>query len=162
MLLCKILHAYAPLYSNPIGQLRHFHIRTGIAHWPLLRCIQCSSNLIGVLFCNKRDVNRFPAKRHQRSSSSDGGRAGVSPSLLRPLENLPQCDDRAFDLGVSELLGEPPSTKRLKLILRNQRKAPNDRFRKPVTAEEHSGSAKGVVPTNTKRANNWVLRNFRQ
>ena len=61
------------------------------------------------------------------------GKPAVSLSLLRSLENLPQCDDRAFGLGVSELLGEPPSTKKLKLSLR---KAPNDRFRKPVTAKE--------------------------
>ena len=49
-----------------------------------------------------------------------GDEPAVSPSLLRPLDNLPQCYDRAFGLGVSELLGEPLSTKRLHLSeLRN-------------------------------------------
>ena len=164
MLPSKIAHAYAASYSNPIGQLRHFHIRAGIAHWPLVRRIQCSSNLIGVLLCNKRDVNRFyirPAQRRQQSvqALAMGDNPAVSPSLLRPLENLPQCDDSAFGLGVSELLGEPPSTKRLKLSLR---KAPHDRFWKPVTAEERSESTKGVVPTNMKSATNWALRSFGQ
>ena len=186
---------------------------------PLLRCIQCSTNLIGVLLCNKRDVNRFyimPAQRRQESVQvnrqcrrlfSDpsricprkllmvslrklrkkfrrDGMAHLHPStkddevtiqreshsnsksvhakvifLFVTCKNVCQCNDSAFGLGVSELLGEPPSTKRLKLSLS---KVLHDRFWKPVTAEERSESAKGVVPTNTKRATNWVLWSFGQ
>ena len=72
----------------------------------------------------------------------------ASPPYLRSLENSPRCEEST------------PSRKRLKLSLRKPKKELDDHFRKPVTAKEHAKSAKGVVPTNTKCATVWALRNF--
>ena len=84
----------------------------------------------------------------------------VLPSLLKAVENLPSPDNSAFDLGASELLGEP-SAKEEKLRLTKTRAA-KERFRAPLKPEERSQAAKGVIPTNTKNATEWALRNFQQ
>lgn len=91
-----------------------------------------------------------------------GNETVVSLSLLRPLENFPQCNESAFSLGVSELFGEPPSSKKLKLSLRSRGKARSACFQEPITAKEYVESAKGVVPTNMKNTTSWALRNFQE
>ena len=56
-----------------------------------------------------------------------------------------------------KLLLQIPNEKRLSLSL----KKPNH-FGACVTEEQQSIAAKGVVPVDTKVANDWVLRNLRQ
>ena len=85
----------------------------------------------------------------------------VASAVLKSLENLPECNESAFNMDVSKLFDvddEPPKRKKMRLSLR---KSAEDRFRKRVTAEELSESAKGVVPINTRNFTEWALRNFR-
>ena len=65
-------------------------------------------------------------------------------AVLKLLENLPACNDSAFNLGTSEQFDEHPKRKKMRLSIRKPAK---DRFRAPITAAELSESANGVVPT---------------
>ena len=79
--------------------------------WLLLLRIQCNSNLIGCCFAyinRARSVASVLAEM-ERDMERD---VVVSSSLLKAIENLPSCDDSAFNIGALELLGGPPSAKR--------------------------------------------------
>lgn len=113
--------------------------------------------------------------------SREFDRAVVSPSLLQAIDiNKPL--NPAFDLGMSEWMitdeeeilvnersidsgnkensgSSSPSRKKPRPSLSLKKKC--ERFSKPVTDKELEDAAKGVIPTNTKCANDWALRNLR-